>query len=258
MSNTRPIILKILVWTEIILSIRVLLFVVPVMINLAAADKPLSSLGDWFVVMMGGSAFFFVIASVATLIGSRVWRTLHFVAILTTCICSGAFFGMAVTNHAPLTGWYFAPAVFALVVLALVFPQGISPFQSDRPLRTCVLVIDDDPVFLRTLQKVLLNNGYSVLTAATGEQGLQVAKLQAPDLILLDVILPGIKGREVCSILKESDQTKNIPVIFLTAKNSPDDVDAEMAAGGTSHLTKPVNTKLLLIEIKNALQPAKA
>ena len=74
--------------------------------------------------------------------------------------------------------------------------------------------MDDDEGLQKTLQQILLTNGYSVLTATTGEKGLQVAKLQKPDLILLDVILPGIKGREVCVKLKDDPVTINIPVIF--------------------------------------------
>jgi len=120
-------------------------------------------------------------------------------------------------------------------------------------IRKSILVIDDDDGIQRSVQKVLLPNGYSVLTATSGERGLQIAKVQKPDLILLDVILPGIKGREVCSQLKEDEETRDIPVIFLTAKNSPDDINAEMAVGAASHIAKPVNAKILLAEIKKLL-----
>jgi DNA-binding response OmpR family regulator len=103
------------------------------------------------------------------------------------------------------------------------------------------------------IQKILLPKGYSVLAAQTGEKGIQVAKLQKPDLIILDVILPGIKGRDVCVRLKEDEETKSIPVIFLTAKDSPDDIKAELATGGLTHLTKPVHARTLIAEIKKVL-----
>jgi len=119
--------------------------------------------------------------------------------------------------------------------------------------RKSILVIDDDEGFIKTVKRMLLPKGYSVLSATTGEKGLQVAKLQKPDLIILDVILPGIKGREVCIKLKEDSGTQHIPVIFVTAKDSPDDVAAEMAAGGDSHLTKPFNGKILLNAIKSCI-----
>jgi len=127
-------------------------------------------------------------------------------------------------------------------------------FKPDLPFtRKSVLIVDDDEGCVKTVQGVLLASGYSVLTARTGEKGMQIAKLQKPDLILLDVILPGLKGREVCSRLKEDGETRDIPVIFLTAKDSPDDIKAEMAAGGHAHLTKPVNGKILVSEIKRVI-----
>lgn len=142
------------------------------------------------------------------------------------------------------------------VVIVLFFSQSRIKFQMERDwqnIRKSILVVDDDEGLLRTVKRILLPNGYSVLTATTGERGLQIAKNQKPDLILLDVILPGIKGRELCSRLKENPETREIPVAFLTAKDSPDDIDAEMAAGAISHLTKPVESKLLLEEIKKIL-----
>jgi len=127
-------------------------------------------------------------------------------------------------------------------------------FQSELDFgRKSILVVDDDEGFLKTVSRILLPKGYSVLTATTGERGVQIAKLQRPDIVILDVILPGIKGREVCAILKENEYTRDIPVIFVTAKDSPDDVAAEMAVGGDSHLTKPIDAKTLLTAVKSCL-----
>jgi CheY-like chemotaxis protein len=92
------------------------------------------------------------------------------------------------------------------------------------------------------------------LTATSGEKGIQIARLQKPDLIILDVILPGVKGREVCQRLKDDDETGRIPVIFLTAKDSEDDIRAEKAVGAVTHITKPVNAKMLLSEVKKILR----
>ncbi len=146
--------------------------------------------------------------------------------------------------------------IFVNIAAVLFFSQRMirARFQSDfTRVRKSILVIDDDEAFIKTLKRVLLSNGYSVLTAATGEKGLQVAKLQRPDLILLDVILPGIKGREVCETLKKDEQTGSIPVIFLTAKDSPEDIKAELEAGADSHLTKPLESRVLLRAIKKTL-----
>ncbi len=117
-----------------------------------------------------------------------------------------------------------------------------------------ILVVDDDETLLRTIRPILITHGYSVLTANTGESGLQVAISQKPDLIILDVILPGMIGRKVCENLKSNPATKNIPVVFLTAKDSAYDIQAEMDVGGEAHLTKPVNAKALIETIRNVLK----
>lgn len=141
-------------------------------------------------------------------------------------------------------------------IVFLYFSQDKIVFQflsAHRGVWKSILVVDDDEILLKMVRPVLMNNGYSVLTAATGETGLQIAKQQQPDLIILDVILPGIKGRDVCKRLKADPETQAIPVIFLTSKDSPDDIRAEMEVGGLRHLTKPVNPKLLVQTIKEIL-----
>jgi CheY-like chemotaxis protein len=164
------------------------------------------------------------------------------------------FYLLALSTSFP---YFFHPSYILMhIVVVLFFIQRSMKvyFTGDwKVARKSILIVDDDQGVLKTVQGVLLANGYSVLTAATGEKGVQIAKLQRPDLILLDVILPGLKGREVCVKLKEDDNSKDIPVIFLTAKDSPDDIQAEKAVGGVSHLTKPVNAKMLLSEIKKVL-----
>ena len=116
-----------------------------------------------------------------------------------------------------------------------------------------VLVIDDDRALLKLLESNFRRYGIFVLTAETGEKGLFLADRYRPDLIILDVILPRLKGRAVCSQLKENVHTQDIPVIFLTAKNSMDDVEAEMAAGAHAHITKPVDFKDLFAQVKRIL-----
>lgn len=117
----------------------------------------------------------------------------------------------------------------------------------------CVLVIDDDEILLKSIRPVLVKNNYAVLTANSGEEGLQIALKQKPDLIILDVIMPGIKGRDVCRELKDNPETEDIPVIFLTAKDSTDDVRAELDSGGILHLTKPFDPKSLLEVVKKII-----
>ena len=117
-----------------------------------------------------------------------------------------------------------------------------------------ILVVDDDETLIRTVQAILKSYGYTVLAGRTGEEGLELAKKEKPDLILLDVLLPKMKGREVCKKIKEIPELKNIPVIFLTAKDSPEDIEAEMAAGAVGHLTKPVYANVLISTLRRILK----
>jgi CheY-like chemotaxis protein len=146
------------------------------------------------------------------------------------------------TNYVPLV-------VFFTVIIVMYFAQEKMKRVFRVGKKACwqsVLLIDDDEVVLKTLRSILLSNGYAVLTARTGEHGLQIIRSQKPDLILLDVNLPGINGRELCRMIKQDEATKHIPVIFVTSKDSPEDVQAELAAGGIMHLNKPVKAKELL------------
>lgn len=127
-------------------------------------------------------------------------------------------------------------------------------FRTDIQSRDIsVLVIDDDRTLLRMIRALLMTNGFDVISANTGEKGLKLAVKKIPRLIILDVILPGMKGREVCLKLKENSRTKDIPVIFLTAKDSPDDIRAEMEVGGITHLTKPLEPQKLIDVINKIL-----
>jgi len=152
--------------------------------------------------------------------------------------------------------------LFLNIIVLLYFTQSKVKLQFHsgkyNAWNRSVLVIDDDEMISKIVRPILFSHGYSVLAASTGEDGLQIAKVQKPDLILLDVILPGIKGREVCAKLKEDPDTKMIPVVFLTAKNSPEDIQAENEVGSSGHLTKPVNAKTLIEMIQSVLDSAKS
>jgi len=149
-------------------------------------------------------------------------------------------------------------AIFVITCLAVLFyynKEDVKKCFSATPGHKSwtVLVIDDDRMLLKLLKTNFERYNIATLTAETGEQGLDLAQQVRPDLIVLDVILPKMKGREVCVKLKENPRTKEIPVIFLTAKNSLDDVHAEMDAGAHAHITKPVDFQDLFLQIKNIL-----
>lgn len=117
-----------------------------------------------------------------------------------------------------------------------------------------ILVIDDDQGLIKILEKGLTIQGFHVISAQTGEEGLRKAEENNVDLILLDVILPSMKGRQVCAHLKANERTKHIPVVFLTAKNSPDDLKAEMDAGAIAHITKPLDMNILVPQVLTILK----
>jgi DNA-binding response OmpR family regulator len=117
-----------------------------------------------------------------------------------------------------------------------------------------ILVVDDERMLHMMLKSVFASHGFEIISAFTGEEGLVLAKSERPELVILDVIMPGIKGREVCKRLKADLATRHIPVLFLTAKDSDDDVQAEREAGAVGHVTKPINSMSLLREVKKILQ----
>ncbi|MBF0570568.1 MAG: response regulator [Candidatus Omnitrophica bacterium] len=116
-----------------------------------------------------------------------------------------------------------------------------------------ILLVDDDPGIHLVIVPILSKAGYLVVSAKHGEQALHLALDERPDLIILDVIMPGIKGRDFCKKIKSYDVLKDIAVIFLTAKNSEDDIKAELDAGAVTHLTKPVNPADLLKTIEGII-----
>jgi len=158
-----------------------------------------------------------------------------------------------------LTGKGVDWSILGLTIVSLFcFVMGakkvLSCKENKKSFQKSILIIDDDESIIKTVRAILISQGYSVLAASSGENGLKIAQNQKPDLILLDVILPGVKGRDVCKQLKEDVKTKNIPVVFLTSKDSEDDIQAEKEVGGEGHLTKPVDAKMLIAAIHNILQ----
>jgi signal transduction histidine kinase len=109
--------------------------------------------------------------------------------------------------------------------------------RNDAPT---VLIVDDTPSNLAMVVKIMEERGYLVSIAQDGEEGLQRAQLVQPDLILLDVMMPGIDGFETCLRLKAQESTRDIPVIFMTALASPEHKVKGFATGGVDYVTKPL------------------
>lgn len=113
-----------------------------------------------------------------------------------------------------------------------------------------ILLVDDNPVNLGMLFEYLNTLGYSVFIAQNGEMAFKFLETEHPDIILLDVKMPGIDGFEVCRQLKSRDETKDIPVIFMTALSETTDKVTGFGAGGVDYITKPFQQEEVLARIK--------
>ena len=104
-----------------------------------------------------------------------------------------------------------------------------------------ILYIDDDENNTRLMKRILEADGYSVLLALNGIEGLDQAKRERPDLILLDIYMPDINGHEVAQRLQGMENTKNIPIVMISASASPKDKHLSAQAGCKGYITKPIN-----------------
>jgi DNA-binding response OmpR family regulator len=118
-----------------------------------------------------------------------------------------------------------------------------------------ILVVDDEPTLVATVKYNLEREGYQVVTAADGESGLSVARAERPDLILLDLMLPGLDGFEVCRILRRE---MTAPILMLTAKTQEVDKVVGLELGADDYVTKPFSMRELLARVRALLRRAEA
>jgi two-component system phosphate regulon response regulator PhoB len=117
-----------------------------------------------------------------------------------------------------------------------------------------ILIVEDEEDIAELLEYNLQRNGYVPLSVGTGEEGLNETRQGRPDLVLLDLMLPGLSGLEVCRRLKADAATQAIPVIMLTAKGEEEDIIAGFDAGADDYVTKPFRPKVLLARVKAVLR----
>jgi DNA-binding response OmpR family regulator len=117
-----------------------------------------------------------------------------------------------------------------------------------------VLIIEDDPDIVELVRYNLEQENYSVVVAETGEKGLDLAWSDPPQLVLLDLGLPGIQGLEVCRVLKGSPRTQEVPVVMLTAKGEEDDVVAGLEIGADDYVRKPFRVRELVARVRAILR----
>ncbi len=117
-----------------------------------------------------------------------------------------------------------------------------------------ILVIEDEEDILELISFNLGKEGYRVVGATSGEQGLKSARANVPGLIVLDLMLPGIDGLEICKVLKNDSKTQHVPVIMLTAKSEESDVITGLEVGADDYITKPFSPKILIARIRSLLR----
>ncbi len=121
-------------------------------------------------------------------------------------------------------------------------------------MRETILVVDDERDIVRLLEYNLVEENYKVITALNGQDALRLASEARPDLIILDLMLPGIDGREVCKTLKRQAETDHIPIIILSAKASEVDRVIGFELGCDDYVVKPFNTRELILRVKAILR----
>lgn len=117
-----------------------------------------------------------------------------------------------------------------------------------------ILIIEDEEDIRELIKYSLLRENFSILEAETGEEGLKFAERMVPDLILLDLMLPGKDGLEICRMLKRNDRTQNIPVVMMTARGEESDIVIGLEMGADDYIVKPFSPKVLGSRIKAVLR----
>jgi two-component system alkaline phosphatase synthesis response regulator PhoP len=122
--------------------------------------------------------------------------------------------------------------------------------------RGTILVVDDEEDIQELVRLSLQREGYEVLAIGTGDQVLAVARSRQPALIVLDLLLPGLQGLDVCRILKADPKTQAIPIVILSAKSEASDIVTGLELGAEDYITKPFDSKVLVARVRRALRKA--
>ena len=121
-----------------------------------------------------------------------------------------------------------------------------------------ILIVDDIPENIQVLRETLENVGHNVSAASSGESALNVLKRVSIDLVLLDIMMPGLSGFDTCSLIKNNPTTKNIPIIFITAKASPEDISKAFKIGAVDYIIKPFNNDEVIARVHTHLALTKS
>ncbi len=116
-----------------------------------------------------------------------------------------------------------------------------------------VMIVDDSPTEVHVLQTMLTKNGHEVVVATSGEEGVEMAKAEMPDLILMDVVMPGMNGFQATRQISKNAETSAIPVIMVTTKDQETDKVWAMRQGAKDYIVKPVQEKALVEHVNMVL-----
>jgi PleD family two-component response regulator len=125
--------------------------------------------------------------------------------------------------------------------------------MEEKHSRKNILIVDDTPENLTVLRQILTEDGYRVRPALSGEIALKTVQADLPDLILLDIVMPGMDGFEVCRKLKAREKTRDVPIIFISALSEIEDKMRAFSQGGVDYISKPFNTEEVLARVKTHL-----
>ena len=123
--------------------------------------------------------------------------------------------------------------------------------------KECILVVDDEEDILELVRYNLAREGYRIVRATSGEKCLKEARSEKPDLIVLDLMLPGIDGLEVAKILKSDSKTLHVPIIMLTAKGEEADIVTGLELGADDYITKPFSPRILVARVRAVIRRKK-
>src|SRR6516165_8933022 len=136
----------------------------------------------------------------------------------------------------------------------LLTPRPIQYDAGTATMKKFVLIVEDEDDIRELVSYHLLKEGYHVAGVASGEEALEIIEQQVPDLILLDVMLPGMDGFAVCRRLRAASKTSDVAVMMLTAKSEEADVVRGLNEGATDYVTKPFSPRVLLARVRAALR----
>lgn len=117
-----------------------------------------------------------------------------------------------------------------------------------------VLIVDDEPNIVMSLDFLMRKENYEVFVARNGQEALELAAKEQPQIILLDIMMPDIDGYQVCKALKANDRTKHGKIIFMSAKSKEQDIQKGLELGASLYVTKPFSTRNLMKQVKELIK----